>query len=322
MAGSGSLAQAVDTRSRRGLLARIVGAESDLAVHRAVWGYAFLSPWAVGLIIFFLGPIFASAYYGFTEYDVLSPPRFIGLANYAKAFSGDELFWPSLGRTFRYSIVVVPVGVVGSLILALLLNQKVKGTNLFRTFFFLPSLTPAVALALLWKWLFHPVLGPINLFLGLFGIQGPAWLSSKDWALPALVVVSLWGGIGGGRMMIFLAGLQGVPQELYEAADIDGAGSWRKFWSVTLPMISPTLFFNLVLGVIGALQVFTLAYVATLGGPSYATWFYALHIYRQSFEYFRMGYGSALAWIFVVILLVFTYLQISLSRRWVYYAGE
>jgi multiple sugar transport system permease protein len=322
MAESGSFARAADTRARRGLMARIVGAESDLSVHRAVWGYIFLFPWALGLIIFFLGPIFASAYYGFTEYDVLSPPRFIGLANYAKAFTGDELFWPSLGRTFRYSIVVVPVGIVGSLILALLLNQKVKGTNLFRTVFFLPSLTPAVALALLWAWLFHPMLGPINLFLGLFGIQGPAWLASKDWALPALVIVSLWGGIGGGRMMIFLAGLQGVPQELYEASEIDGAGTWRKFWSVTLPMISPTMFFNLILGVIGALQVFTLAYVATAGGPSYATWFYALHIYRQSFEYFRMGYGSALAWIFVVILLFFTYFQITLSRRWVYYAGE
>ena len=304
------------------LLSRLVGASSPLTVGRALWGYGFLSPWAVGLIVFFLGPIFASAYYGFTEYDVISPPRFVGIANYSKAFVQDELFWPSLGRTFRYSIVVVPIGIVGSLILAVLLNQGMRATSLFRTFFFLPSLTPAVALALLWKWLFHPLLGPINLALGLVGIKGPAWLASKEWALPALIIVSLWGSIGGGRMMIFLAGLQGVPKELYEAADIDGAGGWHKFWHVTLPMISPTMFFNLVLGVIGALQVFTLAYVATLGGPSYSTWFYALHIYRQSFEYFRMGYGAALAWVFVVILLTFTYFQITLSRRWVYYAGE
>ena len=322
MAESGSLAQGARSSTAPGLMARIVGVDSDLAVHRALWGYVFLLPWAVGLVVFFLGPIIASAYYGFTDYDVLSPPIFVGLANYGKAFTQDELFWPSLGRTFRFSIVVVPIGVIGSLILALLLNQKVRGTNLFRTVFFLPSLTPAVALALLWQWLFHPVLGPVNIFLGWIGIQGPAWMASKDWALPALVIVSLWGGIGGGRMMIFLAGLQGVPQEMYEAAEIDGAGPWRKFWSVTLPLISPTMFFNLILGVIGALQVFTLSYIATLGGPSYATWFYALHIYRQAFEYFRMGYGSALAWIFVVILLTFTYLQINLSRRWVYYAGE
>ena len=310
------------TSPRRELLAKIVGARSPLAIDRAVWGYIFLSPWAVALVVFILGPIFASAYYGFTEYDVLSPPKFLGFANYTKAFVRDELFWPSLGRTFRYSLAVVPFGILGSLALALLLNQHLAASSLFRTFFFLPSLTPAVALALLWKWLFHPMLGPINMGLDLIGIDGPAWLSSKEWALPALVIVSLWGGIGGGRMMIFLAGLQGVPQELYEASEIDGAGAWHKFWNVTLPMISPTLFFNLILGVIGALQVFTLAYVATLGGPSYATWFYALHIYRQSFEYFRMGYGSALAWIFVVILLTFTYLQINLSRRWVYYAGE
>ena len=306
----------------RTLLARIVGARSPLMIHRAVWGYVFLSPWAVGLLVFILGPIVASAYFGFTEYDVMTPPKFVGLANYGKAFTRDDLFWPSLGRTFRYSIAIVPVSLIGSLVLALLLNQGARGTNLFRTLFFLPSLTPAVALALLWKWLFHARVGPINILLGYVGIEGPAWMSSKEWALPALIIISLWGGVGGGRMMIFLAGLQGVPQELYEAAEIDGAGAWRKFWNVTLPMISPTMFFNLILGIIGALQVFTLAYVATLGGPSYATWFYALHIYRQSFEYFRMGYGAALAWIFVVVLLMFTYLQLNLSRRWVYYAGE
>jgi len=303
------------------ILARIVGVRSQLGIHRALWGYVFLLPWALGLLIFTLGPIFASAYFGFTEYDVLSPPKWIGLANYRRAFLQDELFWPSLGRTFRYSIVVVPVGIVGSLVLALLLNQNVAGTNLFRTFFFLPSLTPAVALALLWKWLLHPTVGPVNVMLSWVGIEGPAWMASKQWAMTALIIISLWGGIGGGRMMIFLAGLQGVPRELYEAAEIDGASAWHKFWAVTLPMISPTMFFNLILGIIGALQVFTLAYVATAGGPSYSTWFFALHIYRQSFEYYRMGYGSALAWIFVVILLVFTYAQLNLSKRWVYYAG-
>ncbi len=301
---------------------RLVGAKSRLQVQEARWGYIFLIPWLLGLLIFILGPILASAYFSFQEYDVVSPPRFIGLENYIRAFTADKQFWPSLWRTLYYSLIVVPVGLVGSLLLAILLNQGVRGTNVFRTLFFLPHLTPAVALAVLWIWLFQPTIGPINAALGAVGIPGPGWLQSKDWALPALIIISLWAGIGGNTMLIFLAGLQGVPRELYEASEIDGAGRWAKFRNVTLPLISPTMLFNLILGIIGALKVFTLAFVATSGGPSYATWFYALHIYRQSFEYFRMGYGSALAWIFVVVLMIFTYIQLVSSRRWVYYAGE
>ncbi len=309
-------------RRSPGMLGRLVGANSPLQVREAIWGYILLLPWVIGLIVFFLGPILASAYLSLNTYDVLSPPKWVGIDNYVKAFFNDELFWPSLWRTFEYALVVVPVGLFGSLGLAILLNQGIKGTNVYRTLFFLPSLTPAVALALLWTWLFHPTVGPINVALGWIGIAGPGWLSSKEWALPALMIISLWASIGGNYMLIFLAGLQGVPQELYEAADIDGASPWAKFRNVTLPLISPTMLFNLILGVIGALKVFTLAFVATQGGPSYATWFYALHIYRQAFEYFRMGYGSALAWIFVVLLLFFTYMQMNWSRRWVYYAGE
>ncbi|MBV7337406.1 sugar ABC transporter permease [Chloroflexi bacterium TSY] len=305
-----------------GPIAKFFGLKSALEVREAQWGYIFLLPWVLGLAIFILGPIIVSAFFSVTEYDVLSSPRYIGAANYTKAFFEDRQFWPSMGRTLRYALIVVPVGLVGSLLLAVLLNQGIKGTTLFRTLFFLPSLTPAVALALLWTWLFHPNVGPINVALGWIGIDGPGWLSSKEWALPSIIIISLWASLGGNTMLIFLAGLQGVPQELYEAAEIDGAGSFAKFMNVTLPMISPTLLFNLILGVIGALKVFTLAFVATLGGPSYATWFYALHIYRQAFEYFRMGYGSALAWIFVLLLLFFTYLQMNWSRRWVYYAGE
>lgn len=319
------MAQDVNQRSgeptRTPFIGRLVGAESPLRIKKAIWGYIFLVPWLLGLFLFWIGPILASLYFSFTQYDVLSPPHWIGLANYSKAFFGDDLFWPSLGRTFKYSIVVVPVGLIGSLLLATLLNRGMKGTNIFRTLFFLPSLTPAVALALLWTWLFHPSVGPINVALGFVGIPGPGWLTSSVWALPALIIISLWASIGGNSMLIFLAGLQGVPSELMDAAEIDGAGRWAKFRNITLPMVSPTIFFNLVLGVIGALKVFTLAYVATQGGPSYATWFYALHIYQQAFSYFRMGYGSALAWIFVVILLIFTYFQLVLSRRWVYYAG-
>ncbi len=314
--------QMVNRSKSPGFFARLIGARSSLEAEEAIWGIIFLLPWLLGLIIFILGPILASAYFSFTEYEVISAPKFIGLDNYIKAFTDDEQFWPSLGRTFTFAVAMVPLSIVGSLGLAMLLNQGLMGTNVFRTFFFLPSLTPAVALAMLWIWLFHPNVGPVNVALGWIGIEGPGWLSSKESALPALIIISLWGSVGGTQMLIFLAGLQGVPQSLFEAAEIDGAGDWAKFRHVTLPMISPTLFFNLILGIIGALKVFTLAFVATKGGPSFATWFYALHIYRQAFEYFRMGYGSALAWIFVIVLLFFTYLQLQWSRRWVYYAGE
>ncbi|MEZ4662287.1 MAG: sugar ABC transporter permease [Caldilineaceae bacterium] len=310
-------------RPSPGLLSTIVGAKSQMEKNQALWGYFFLLPWLLGLIIFVIGPILASAYFSVQEYDVLSSPKFIGAENYVRAFTGDKQFWPSLERTLRYSLMVVPIGIVASLLLALLLNQGFKATSLFRTLFFLPSLTPIVALALVWTWLLHPRLGPINTALDLFlGIDGPGWLTDKLWALRSLAMMALWSTAGGTTMLIFLAGLQGVPQELLEAAEIDGAGAVSRFWNVTLPMISPTLLFNLILGVIGALKVFTLAYVGTNGGPSYSTWFYALHIYNQAFAYFRMGYASALAWIFVIILMAFTYFQLQLSQRWVYYAGE
>lgn len=309
-------------RRKRGWLAYLVGADSKLNIDEAIWGYILTVPWLIGLLVFIVGPIIASAYFSLTEYDVISTPKWVGLANYEQAFFNDRQFWPSLGRTLTYSLAVVPIGLIGSLALAILLNRGVVGTNTFRTLFFLPSLTPAVALAVLWTWLFHPTVGPINLMLSWVGIPGPGWLASKDWAMTALIIISLWTAWGGNNMLIFLAGLQGVPQEFYEAAEIDGAGAWAQFRHVTLPLISPTLLFNLILGVIGALKVFTLAFVATSGGPSYATWFLALHIYRHAFEYFRMGYGSALAWVFVVVVLAFTYLQMNWSRRWVYYAGE
>ena len=258
----------------------------------------------------------------FTEYDVISPPRFNGLDNYRKAVVGDPLFWPSIVRTLTYSLVVVPLGLLGALGLALLLNRGLRGSSAFRALFYTPSLTPAVALALLWGWLLQPEIGPVNVALKAVGIAGPAWLTSAQWALPSIMLINLWAGMGGAAMLIFLAGLQGVPVELTEAAELDGAGTWTKFRHVTLPMISATFFFNLVLGIIGALKVFTTAFVATQGGPAYATWFFALHIYQQAFAFFKMGYGSALAWIFVVLLLLFTYFQLRLSRQWVYYAGE
>jgi multiple sugar transport system permease protein len=291
------------------------------ARREAVEGYVCLAPWAIGFVVFIAGPIVYSLYLSLTDSDVLSPPKWVGLANYERAFFGDDLFWSSLARTFYYAVLVVPLGVVGSLLAALLLNQRLAATNVYRTLYFLPHLTPSVAAALLWVWVLQPDFGLVNYLLGLVGITGPAWFGSTEWAIPSLALIALWNGVGGNRMMIFLAGLQGVPQELADAAEVDGANAWQRFRHVTLPMISPTLFFNLVLGIIGALQVFTTALIATRGGPANATWFYALHIYTNAFQYFSMGYASALAWIFFVVMFAFTAVQMRVSSRWVYYAG-
>lgn len=319
---SSSIASADKPKPRRkSLLAILVGAETQQEAKKAVWAYLFLAPWLIGLVVFVGGPIIASFILGFTEYDVLSPARWVGLDNFVQALTKDRLFWPALGKTFYFSIVVVPLGLVGSLALALLLNQSVLGRNWYRTFFFLPHLTPSVAMAILWTWLFNPELGPLNYALVSLGLPKQPWLTNQRTVIPSLMVISLWAGIGGNNMLIFLAGLQGVPKEFYEAAEIDGANPWHRFIHVTLPMISPSILFNLVLGIIGALQVFTMAFVATKGGPSYGSWFLALHIYQQAFSYFRMGYASALAWLFVLVLLALTLLNVRLSDRWVYYGG-
>ena len=297
--------------------------KASLARRReAFWGYLFLMPWALGLLFWFLGPMVASLVLSFTSYDIISPPRFIGWENYVNAFTEDDLFWPSLGRTFYYALVTVPLGITGSLLLAVLLNRKIPSKNLFRTLYFLPHVTPTVATILLWRWILQPEIGLANYLLEMVGIEGPRWLGSTEWAIPSLILMALWSGVGGNRMMIFLAGLQGVPEELYEAAEIDGANVWHKFRHVTVPMITPTIFFNLVLGILGALRVFASAFIATQGGPAYATWFYALHIYTQAFRYFYLGYASALSWLFFIIMFGFTYVQFRSSTRWVFYAGE
>jgi multiple sugar transport system permease protein len=296
---------------------------SRLRRRHVLEGYLYLLPWLIGYIVFTAGPVLASLYLSFTSYNLISSPTFVGFANYLDAFGKDQQFWPSLWRTFNYAIVAVPVGVVGSLAVALLLNVRVKGTSFFRTLFFKPSLVPVVASTVLWLWLLQPEWGLVNLAIrSLTGQRGPGWFQTPEWAMPALISLALWTSVGGTRMIIFLAGLQGVPQELYDAAAIDGAGPWNRFRHVTLPLITPTVFFNLVLGIITALQVFTSAFVATGGGPAFALWFYALHIYKQAFSYFSMGYASALAWIFLLIILALTWVQVKLSRRWVYYAAE
>lgn len=312
----------VTTKKKIGLVSRLVGAKTQFQTKRALWGYLYALPWILGLLIFWGGPILASFYFSFTEYAVIGSPRFIGLANFVKAFSVDELFWGSLGRTFSFAALYIPFAVGGAMILAIFLNQKLLGTTIYRTLFFVPSLVPAVALAVLWTFLLAPRVGPVNEFLRGIGISNPPnWLASRDSALASVTMINVWAAMGGNTMLIFLAGLQGVPQELYDAAAIDGGGPWAKFRHVTLPMLTPTIFFNVVLAVIGALKVFTTAWVATGGGPSYATWFFALHIYFEAFQYFRLGYGSALAWVLAAILIFFTWFQVRYSRRWVHYEG-
>jgi multiple sugar transport system permease protein len=293
---------------------------------RGLSGYAFIAPWLVGFVVLTLVPMIASVFLSFTSWTMLSPPSWVGGANFQRIITDDPLFLTSLWNTAFYVVLAVPLTVGLGLFLALLLNQPLRGIVFFRTVFFLPSVTNMVAVSVLWLWIFNPEFGLLNRALALAGIDGPLWLQSEIWAKPSLVLMSLWGV--GGTMLIFLAALQGIPRELYEAADLDGAGGYRKFLHVTLPMISPALFFSVVIGIIGSFQVFTQAFVMTgtvqpgsEGGPNNSTLFYVLYLYKKAFQEFEMGYASALAWILFFIVLVFTMMQTRLARRWVHYEG-
>lgn len=261
-----------------------------------------------------------SLYLSFTKYD-LSRVEWIGGTNYQRLLFQDPLFWKSLKVTLIYALVSVPLGIAGSLALAILLNQKVRGQRLFRTLFYLPSLVPAAASSLLWAWIFNSDYGLLNWALGMFGFSGAEWLADERYALSAFILMSLW-GIGGGRMVIFLAGLQGISESYYEAAKIDGASAWSQFRFVTVPQLSPVIFFNFILGFIGAFQVFTTAYMMTGGGPNNSTLFYSLSLFRNAFEYFKLGKASAMAWLLFLILLAITAIQFWTSKRWVHYEAE
>ena len=308
----------MSTAVRTGTVLQVL--RSRRARQEALEGLFWISPWFIGFIVFTLGPILASIYLGFTEYKIGGTPIWVGLANYRRALMEDRLFWPSMGRTAYFVFFNVTLGTMGSLIAAMLLDKVRRGLYIYRAVYYLPSLTPAVATAILWSWLLHPQVGAVNDILRKVGLASPpGWLTSRVWANPSIILISLWGSIGGSRMIIFLAGLQGVPTELYEAADIDGANPFQKFLRITIPLISPTIFFNLVLGIIGSFGVFTIAYVATTGGPNYATWYFMLHLYYNAFEYFQMGYASALAWLLFIIIVSLTIVQLRLSKDWVYY---
>lgn len=280
--------------------------------------YLCISPWLVGLLLFVLGPTLVSLGISFTRWDLLTPPRFVGLRNYERMLN-DPLFWQSLKVTALYTLLYVPTELVGGLALALLMNQRVPGIAVFRTIFYLPSVISGVAFVVVWMWIFHPEAGLLNLALAQVGITGPRWLTDPRTALSALWLMSLWGL--GRTAVIYLAGLKGVPKELHEAAVIDGATSWQAFRHVTIPLLTPTIFFNLILSLIATFQTFTSAFVATNGGPLDATLFFVLYLYRQAFERFSMGYASALAWVLFVIILSLTLLVVRSADRWVYYEG-
>lgn len=289
-----------------------------LARREALLGYLFISPWIVGFLVFQAGPILASLALSLTDWKLLQPPHFIGAGNYSRML-GDPLFFKSLQVTVTYTVVSVPLGVITALLLALLLNQAVHGIGLFRTLFYLPSVIAGVGTAIVWGWIFSPQFGIINHVLSLLRIPGPDWFASPQWALPAFILMSFWGI--GGAIVIFLAALQGVPQALYEAAAIDGAGRLALFWHITVPSISPVILFNTIIMVISSFQTFTSAYVITGGGPNYATLFYVLYLYQNAFRWFDMGYASALAWILFLIIVACTLTILRLSRAHVHYEG-
>lgn len=304
----------------------------------ALHGLVFALPWLLGFVCFLAFPIGFSLVLSFSHwdpYDPISHRSFVGFDNYIKALTADPLVWHSLRKTFLYAFIAVPLTLAGSLGLALLLNQRLRGIGVFRTVFYLPNVVGGVATAVMWTYIFNPVFGPINGLLRAFNravdgtpfallqLPDPRWLQDPDWAMPALILMMLW-GTGGAGMLVFLAGLQGVPRDLYEAADLDGAGRLRKFWSITLPMLTPTIYFNLVLGLIGGLQVFMQAYilVGREGGPGRQLLFYVLYLYNRAFIEYDFGYAAALAWILFAIILAFTLLVIRSSAFWVYYEGD
>lgn len=290
---------------------------SRLMNNENIVGYLFVAPLILGLIIFTYGPVLAAFGLSFTKGDYISTPKWIGLDNY-RAIMDDKLFWTGMRNTLYYVAGVVPAGMILSLLLALAMNQKLRGIVFFRSIFFLPTISSSVAISLMWLWIYNPEFGVLNYLLSQIGIKGPAWLSSSDWAMPAVMIMAVWRGLGY-NMLIYLAGLQGIPEVYYEAAAIDGAGAWAKFWNITVPLLSPTTFMLLILSLIGAFQVFEYTYVMTQGGPVYATLTLVLHVYNNAFRNFLMGYASALAYVLFFILLGLTIIQFRLQRRWVHY---
>ncbi|WP_414693778.1 carbohydrate ABC transporter permease [Paenibacillus sp.] len=293
---------------------------SGIARMERKWGILFALPAMLGFIIFVAGPMIASLIFSMTDWSIGSDMKFTGLENYRTMTAEDPLFSKSLFVTLYYTIGSVPLGIMAAFLIAMLLNQKVKGLAIFRTVYYLPVLVPSIANSMLWLWLFNPDFGLFNSMLRSVGLPGSQWIYSETAAIPSLILMSTWGV--GNAAVIFLAGLQGVPGHLYEAVEVDGGGALRKFWHVTLPSMTPTIFFNVIMGMIGTLQVFDQAYVMTNGGPNNATLFYIFYLYRKAFSEAQMGYAAALAWVLFLIIMALTALVFRSSRFWVYYEGE
>lgn len=285
----------------------------------AINGYASTLPWVLGFALFTAGPMVFSAYLMFTEWDLISAPQWVGLGNFSR-LANDEVFAEVLSNTLVYTVMTVPLQLALALAVALLLNLDIWGRNLFRAALFLPSQVPFVATAVLWFIIYHPDYGIANEFLGAVGIPPVAWLDDARFVKPALAIIGIWSF--GSAMIIFLAGLQNIPPSLREAAAIDGAGRWSSFWHITIPMLSPTIFFNLIIGTIGALQIFVPPYVMTNGGPGNASLMGVHYIYQMGFQNFSMGYASLLSWILFAVILLLTLAQFQIARRWVYYEGD
>ncbi|HVC82415.1 MAG TPA: sugar ABC transporter permease [Chloroflexota bacterium] len=294
------------------------------AARRLRWGrltpYWFVLPWVVGLAVFTLGPLLFSLVISFFDWPIIGAHHFIGFDNYSTMFTNDPLFWQALGVTFKFAAIFVPLNLVSALLLAMLLSRPARGLSIYRTLFYLPAVVSGVALALVWGWVFDGQYGLLNYLLSLVGISGPDWLNDPHWTLLAMVIASLWSQ--GAAMLIFLAALKNISVELYEAAGIDGAGRLMTFLRITIPMISPTILFNLITSIIAAFQTLTLALVMTNGGPVRATYFYALYVYQNAFQGFQMGYASANAWIMFLIIIALTLIVFKSSPRWVYYEGD
>jgi multiple sugar transport system permease protein len=296
------------TRARRGI--------SKLHRREAIEGFLMALPWMIGFVLFTAGPILAAVYLGLTQWDIITRPVFVGVQNYVTMFTQDDLFPQSLKVTVTYTLMSVPLHIVFGFILASLLNAKVPLQSFFRAVYYLPSVLPLVATAVLWSWILNPEFGLLNYALHLVGIHGPGWLTDEGWALPAIVLMNLQ--FLGITFVIMLAGLQRVPQELYEAAELDGAGRWALVRHITLPLMSPVVFFAVIININNSFQTFTQAYVMTNGGPENATLFYMLYLYNNAFRLFQMGYASALAWILFLVIVAATIVQFRLSRLWVH----
>jgi multiple sugar transport system permease protein len=286
-----------------------------------LFGLIFALPWILGLFLFHVYPLFMSAYYSLTSYSILEPGEFVGFKNYAALFQ-DNVFWISIYNTLFYTFIFVPLSIVMGIVLALLLNLKIRGQGIYRTLFFIPSLVPPVATTIIWLWLLNPQFGLVNYWLDMIGISGPPWIGSEAWSKPSLILMSLWGT--GQAVVIYLAGLQDIPQDYYDAAQVDGANVWQRTKTITLPLLTPVIFFNLIMGMIGALQNFVLPYTLSngQGTPANSMMFYVMYLYTNGFGYLKMGYASAMAWILFIIVVLLTALIFISQKRWVHYQGK